>query len=778
MLISDSVPSLVNGVSQQPPSLRLPSQLSEQDNCYSSVVRGLTRRNPTEHLARLLTSALSPATIHWINRDALERYVVLVVNGDLRVFDLNGTEKTVAFPDGKAYLSSAEPETDFQLTTIADTTFVVNRSVTVTKTAPTSPPNPSSVGLVYVRQAAYNTKYTVFINGTSAATHTVPASSGADTETIAASLASSLATFLGASWTVTTYGSVLRITKNDGSTFSLHTKDSVGDTYLYGFTDKTQRFENLPGKGFDGFTVEISGDTGNELDSYWVRYDKANNVWVETVNPRESDNLTAATMPHILVRETDGTFTFKRAPWVARDAGDRSTAPDPSFIGKKIFSMFYTDGRLGVTSDDNLLFSAVSDDGFFRFFPTTVQQVIAGSPIDISSGTAEVAALKWAVEYNDDLVVFSDLAQQRLDYGDQLRQDTASLKNLNGYACDLLAKPVNTGKTLHYATDRGAYAGVSEMFVDKDTGNKDAADITAHVPAYIPRRIKKFATNTKENVEFALSTSAPDQLFVYKWYWNGNEKLQSSWSRWIFPTGSTVLSMECIDNWLYILFNRTEGVFLERVNLEFEQFDTDIGFIAYMDRRVKLTGVYDAVNDWTTWTLPFPLSTDVIPLVCLGGSFTGRVGGLLSSVTRPSTTTVRAPGDYSAGQSYVGIDFSSLFTLSEITMGARTQKGRENIRIGTLHLRSIQFSHAKTAAYTVKMTPDDGDTEEDPFISNVLSDGSSVLGRINLNTGIHTVRPLGRADQMTITVQSVRHLPFTINAYEWVGNYVTHARRV
>lgn len=777
MLISDTVPSLANGVSQQPPSLRLPSQVEAQDDCYSSLVKGLTRRNPIEHVARL-SNTIAACHSHWINRDAVERYEVLITNGDLFVYDLAGNPKTVTFPDGKTYLNSADPKNNFMCLTIADTTFITNRATVTAKTTPVSPPNPSSSGLIYVRQAAYNVVYKVYVDNVLRATHTVPASSGADTEVIATSLASLLGASLGGTWTISQYGSVLKIVKNDGSTFALQTKDSVGDSYLFGFTDKTQRFENLPAKGFDGFTVEISGDTGNELDSYWVRYDKANNTWIETVNPREADTLNNATMPHILVREPSGDFTFKKAPWVARDVGDRNSAPDPSFIGKSIYTLFFESGRLGMLSDDNYLFSAISNDGFFRYFPTTVQQALAGAPIDDTSGTAEISKLKWAISYNEDLIFFSDLAQQRLNTGDELKQGSTSLKSVGGYACDLTAEPINNGKTLAYATDRGTYAGVSELFVDKDTGNKDSADITAHVPSYIPRRITRFTANTKENVQFVQSSGALDKLYVYKWYWNGNEKLQSSWSRWLLPSGSTLISTKCIDNWLYLLVNRDEGLFLERINLEFDQVDSDLGFIAYMDRRLKLTGVYDAVNNWTTWTLPFNLPLTTSLMVCLGGAFTGRVGSLLSTVTRPTLTTVRCSGDYSAGQCYIGIDYSSRFTLSEILIGQKGDKGRVNVKAGSLHLRRVEISHSNTAAYIVRMTPEYGEPSDDPFVGNVLGSGDTLLGTLNLNTGTHKVRPLGRADQMKIEILSVKHLPFSIISYEWEGNYVTRSRRI
>ncbi len=52
-LVSRTIPNLVQGVSQQPEVLRLSSQANVQENGFSSVVEGLKKRPPTNHLAKL-----------------------------------------------------------------------------------------------------------------------------------------------------------------------------------------------------------------------------------------------------------------------------------------------------------------------------------------------------------------------------------------------------------------------------------------------------------------------------------------------------------------------------------------------------------------------------------------------------------------------------------------------------------------------------------------------------------------------------------------------------
>lgn len=111
MLTSDTIPNLIQGVSQQPDTLRLASQLEAQENCYSSLVEGLTQRPPTEHLKLISEVPLGSAFIHTINRTATERFKAVFSNGNVRVFSLDGTERTVTVPDSTIALHSAAAAT-------------------------------------------------------------------------------------------------------------------------------------------------------------------------------------------------------------------------------------------------------------------------------------------------------------------------------------------------------------------------------------------------------------------------------------------------------------------------------------------------------------------------------------------------------------------------------------------------------------------------------------------------------------------------------------------
>ena len=159
-LISQSIPNLINGVSQQPPSLRLNTQAELQENGLSSVVTGLSKRPSTQHVADLgVISNLDKAFIHTIRRDENEFYsLVIDTAGTIRVFDKDGTSRTIT-NNAASYLSGlTDPSKELAAVSIADNTFIVNKNITVAQGTTTSPArNPEA--LVYVKQADYSSTY-------------------------------------------------------------------------------------------------------------------------------------------------------------------------------------------------------------------------------------------------------------------------------------------------------------------------------------------------------------------------------------------------------------------------------------------------------------------------------------------------------------------------------------------------------------------------------------------------------------------------------------------
>ena len=140
-LVSTGLPNLLNGVSQQPSTLRQTTQGESQVNGFSSIIDGLIKRQPTEHVAKIINSAVSGAAVHVVNRDESNQYIIVVTatssSATIQAFDLAGNSATVNTPNGTTYLNCTNPQTDLAFVTVADYTFIVNKTKTVAMTTAT-----------------------------------------------------------------------------------------------------------------------------------------------------------------------------------------------------------------------------------------------------------------------------------------------------------------------------------------------------------------------------------------------------------------------------------------------------------------------------------------------------------------------------------------------------------------------------------------------------------------------------------------------------------------
>jgi hypothetical protein len=152
-LLSKTISSVINGMSQQPAAIRLKSQCEEQVNCLSDVVSGVSRRPPTQNqMSPNWTGSGWPSSnpaggvyVFPINRGSAEQFIGILTDKDINVYNLAGTEMTVTdngaagVPTNYTYLdfdtatyTAAEAfATAFATVTVADYTFIVNKTKTV-----------------------------------------------------------------------------------------------------------------------------------------------------------------------------------------------------------------------------------------------------------------------------------------------------------------------------------------------------------------------------------------------------------------------------------------------------------------------------------------------------------------------------------------------------------------------------------------------------------------------------------------------------------------------
>jgi len=786
-LISQIIPNLLNGVSQQPDELRLPTQCTSQVNGLSSVIEGLRKRPPTEYIKKISSSTATTVFSHTINRDTDKRYEVIIGSGSISVFDLlTGTQKTVDAPDGASYLVSSDPKNDFKAVTIADYTFLVNKSVTVAMAASTSPTY-GSAALVYVRQGAYGQTYAVTVNGivsnyTTSTTDVTTLKSDA----IASQLASALTTNLGSGWTITRVASTVLIQKDDGATFSIQGSDGQGNKYMTVTNGTIQSFSDLPETAPEGFIVKVSNTSSNQIDDYYVKFHVTNNTtfgqgtWKECVAPGIAWELDKLTMPHVLIRNADGTFTFKAQDWTKRDAGDLTSNPNPSFVGLTLNDVFFFKGRLGLAADENIILSEVSE--FFNFFRTTVLTVLDSEPIDAAASHNKVSIIQHAIAYNQNLLLFSDQSQFIVEGRETLTAESIAINPTTEYVCSKRCKPIGQGPNVYFVEPNGDYSALREYFVSDSNDTNQAADITAHVPTYIPGEVFKLAGSDTFKTIFALTDSDPDSLYVYSYFWKGDEKIQSSWSVWTF-SGVEILNMDVIGAYLYLITKRSDGLYIERLKLQPKAQDSYSSYVTLVDCRLtnETSGVsasYSSSTNLTTFTIPYPVTGTMEVVTRATSPQVGRAPGVRLSIVSQSGNTVTLVGDYTTQPVWIGVRYEFSYEFSTLFLRVPSQTGGvQAVQSGRTQVRTMSISYERTSYFRIEVTPAYRDTSAFIYNGRTLGSASNDLGSVPLMDGKHGASVLCRNYDATIRLLNDTPVPCHLTTAEWEGFHVERARR-
>jgi len=773
MRVSRQIPSFFNGVSQQVPAMRLPSQVEDAVNVYCSLVEGTIKRPPLKHIAKLSSVTTTNRLVHIINRDSTERYALVLGDQTINIYDLAGTEKTITKASGwDTYLDCSDPRTDFAVISVADYTFIVNKTKKVTVDTTETQETEPYQALVWVKRGVSETKYAVVINGNEYAYTTPSQTQGlAKTDDIAAQLV----TAIGANATCDRRGSVIKITNTTDFTFRVY--DSWGEQAMNGIKHQVQKYTDLPPRCWDGFRVKVAADPDKGGDDYYVEFecdnDYGSGYWKESRGWGQYNKLKASVMPWALVRQTDGTFKLDPITWGERLVGDDDTAPMPSFVDSYISDVFFYRNRLGFVSGENVVLSRAGD--FFKFFPESVTDILDSDPIDTAVSHTKVSIIRHAVPYNEQLLLFSEGTQFVMSSDQMLTPMDVRIDQTTEFETDKNVKPVGIGASVFFVVPKGNYSGIREYFAQEDTATNDAADITAHVPNYLPKNVIKLIGSSNMDLVFAASSDSPRNLYLYKYYWSGNEKVQSSWIKWLFDSDTVILGGDMIDTVLYLVIKRTDGTHLMSIDLESGKEDSTLGFQVLLDNRVELTGVYDGDEDVTTWTLPFTDSSTDYKVV-LGTAFTGQAGADLTNLGRPTSNTIVRTGDWSAGTCYIGKPYEAYIIPSEqfVKQDAEEQK---SITSGRLQLRDMTLHFSNSYRFDVEVTPLNRTAMTYTMVGKLGTAGRTI-GRVTLTQGVFRFPVMSKSDQVTIKISNSTYFPSAWHSAEWAGEFVLLSKRM
>lgn len=823
-IVKDTIANFIGGVSQQPNKMMFPNQAKKLVNYLLAPIDGLEKRPPSEHSARLMDALTVHPLEHTIIKED-EKYKVIFTGTDVRVFTLDtGVEKSVYYgniyevtngtgtyytdvraaintavasttvlytditlqtkpttaPTGchytgnpiisiknsvLSYITTTEPLKTLQATTLADYTFILNKTISTKLTDDVFVNPHDNSALLFVKQGNYSTNHIVKIGGTEVANYSTTSDvATTGTDKITTELYNDLNSFYtGVTGKLVRQGSCILVNNITGG---IETIDSNGDRSLFSFYKETDSATDLPTVAPNGFVMKIVGSDSSRTDDYYLQFktvsgDFGKGSWQECCQPNLKYKLDKTTMPIGLVREADGNFSLKQLDWAERGAGDEKSAPTPSFVGNTIQEVFTHKGRLAFLSVDKSIYSDTQD--IFSFFKKTTLTELDTDPIDVGSNS-KMVLLKHTLPFNESLLMFSESAEFSIKGGDVFSNSTANIDLSMEYACSSRCKPINAGSTAFFVQENGNFTKAYEIYINSKYA-LDAREITEQVPRYLPKNVYKIAGSATNNIAMFLSTDAPDTLYAYNYYYDASaQKQQSAWSEWVFEDGK-VLNADFYQNYLYLTVQYDDGIYSLKVNFSPKQMENNLNFCFFLDRKVYLSNaVYNSTTLETTFTLPYT-PTSTIKAV--------DSNGFPLNITNITGNQITVSGEYTnivCGYSYI-----SDWILSSIYLRAQSQNGSVKVREGLLMVMDMNLSFNATGYFKVLVTPRYSTqiASEFEYTGKVVGTASTTMGKISVNDDTFLVPITSLNEDVDIEIINDSYLPSCFLSLEWIGDFTT-----
>ena len=545
----------------------------------------------------------------------------------------------------------------------------------------------------------------------------------------------------------------------------------------------------LPRQCKHGFIVKVISSADSAEDDFYLKFKGINNQdgpgrWEECAGPAIYNKLDADTLPHVIQRQSDGSFTVGTYSWVKRKVGDDNTNPFPSFIsdldnnvGRKISQTFFHRNRLGFLCEDNVILSRAGEPG--NFFQESALVIGGSDPIDIQASSTQPTQLKSAIETNTGLVIFAETQQFLLHTdSDALTPETGKVSNISTYRYSPKTEPISLGTTLGFIDSAGVNGRFFEVFDIRREGEPTMVDQTKVAPKLLPHDLD-ILTNSRENNTIFFSKSGTSAIFGYRYFNMGEKRAQQAWFKWTLP--HSIEHLFVLDDELYIISSdyKLLKIALQQIDTARDAVgDSFYGYFAgepmsvHLDSSVSLTaGSYD--GSYTTVSHSFTGTGTKLGAVNLS---TGEV--FMEDETQRSGSTYKFNGNFAGDTVVVGwlfelnVKFPRIFvrqkageiTTSDVTASLTIQ--RVHLRFGPVGQIQIRLKRLGKDFIdtTYESTPMDSyDADEATFVPEKTQ----------------TVPVYERTKNCNLVLKSLHPGPAKLISMTWEGDYTPmHHKRV
>jgi hypothetical protein len=333
--ISQKIFGLIGGVSQQPDTIKSGSQLRVCDNYYPDTATGLTKR-PGLRGIRKLTNAVDDGTWFPIFRDDQEKYIIQFSKaGALKIWSANnGLQQTVNAVAAESIAYATHKSADeLQTLQINDYIFVLNRTKTVAAGTGTIAAQ-TPYAFVSINTVAYNSTYNIKLDATNFAYVTPVTTSSSTPQLNVADIVDGLVSLINANvaYVAQGIGNIIYIRRANNANFAIESKGGNTGTSIDSYKGAVTAVGQLPKQFINNLKIKVSGSAETGSDDYWVIFKTSDNTssgtgtWEETVAPGVVFDFNEETMPHVIIREANGTFTYRQLDEASATGSTGSTS--------------------------------------------------------------------------------------------------------------------------------------------------------------------------------------------------------------------------------------------------------------------------------------------------------------------------------------------------------------------------------------------------------------------------------------------------------------------
>lgn len=204
------------------------------------------------------------------------------------------------------------------------------------------------------------------------------------------------------------------------------------DTALTNSTDFTivgtvDQFKDLPSSATQGKYYKVLFNDGSVPKGYYKRVTVSGEPdWQFVAAPNQPNaKWTITTMPHRLLRNSDGSYTFDTFDYSDRKSGNDSTNPPPDWVNSSIEGIAFWNGRLFLAAQGTLNGSSSRDRSLFFNYDADVT-LDPSNPINQAISNAQAGPVLWMQQVGNDLLLICEKGEVIFTSGQE------QLTNVNG----------------------------------------------------------------------------------------------------------------------------------------------------------------------------------------------------------------------------------------------------------------------------------------------------------------------------------------------------------